>query len=211
MGKNPGGPPELVLENRHLLGVFFVVVLLCGVFFSLGYIIGRNTMPGIPRVAAASTTTVNPGDKPSSMPPPAFANQPQGNTPAVATNSDQSAPTTDLNFYQNVEQKAPDSKLEPQTGSGTASALPAATAGTDKPATSDASEGYLVQVSAVTKREDADNLVAMLKQKNLPVLVTASTSDSLFHVVVGPYKNEKDAEHAKAALELDGFRPIIKR
>ena len=34
---------ELVLGNKQLLSAFFVVVALLGVFFTAGYIIGRNT------------------------------------------------------------------------------------------------------------------------------------------------------------------------
>src|ERR1700710_1363059 len=37
------GEKELVLGNKQLISLFFVVVALCGVFFAMGYIIGRNT------------------------------------------------------------------------------------------------------------------------------------------------------------------------
>ena len=37
------GEKELVLGNKQLISLFFVVVALCGVFFALGYMIGRNT------------------------------------------------------------------------------------------------------------------------------------------------------------------------
>src|SRR5215469_1226141 len=33
---------DRVLESRHLVGLFLGVVLLCGVFFTLGYVMGRN-------------------------------------------------------------------------------------------------------------------------------------------------------------------------
>ena len=34
---------ELVLGNKQLISLFFVIVALCGVFFAMGYMIGRNT------------------------------------------------------------------------------------------------------------------------------------------------------------------------
>ena len=37
------GEKELVLGNKQLISLFFVVVALCGVFFALGYMIGHNT------------------------------------------------------------------------------------------------------------------------------------------------------------------------
>jgi cell division septation protein DedD len=71
--------------------------------------------------------------------------------------------------------------------------------------------GILVQVSALTRREDADSLVALLKEMKLPVLVTSGENDSLFHVVVGPYQNEAEAQKTKQILEQEGFRPFIRR
>src|SRR5277367_1402216 len=35
------GEKELVLGNKQLMGLFFVVVALCGVFFAMGYMMGR--------------------------------------------------------------------------------------------------------------------------------------------------------------------------
>src|ERR1700733_1436818 len=43
--KNEDGEFELVLGNKQLLSMFFVVVILLGVFFVMGYIVGRNSAP----------------------------------------------------------------------------------------------------------------------------------------------------------------------
>src|SRR6185437_5685962 len=51
MPKNEDGEFELILGNRQLLSVFFIVVILLGVFFTMGYIVGRNSSP----LAAAET------------------------------------------------------------------------------------------------------------------------------------------------------------
>jgi outer membrane biosynthesis protein TonB len=45
MPTNEEGEFELVLGNKQLLSVFFVAVLLLGVFFIMGYIVGRNLSP----------------------------------------------------------------------------------------------------------------------------------------------------------------------
>ena len=45
MPKNDEGEFELVLGNRQLISVFLIVVILLGVFFSMGYIVGRNSSP----------------------------------------------------------------------------------------------------------------------------------------------------------------------
>ena len=43
MRKNEDGEFELVLGNRQLLSVFFIVVVLLGVLFAMGYIVGTNS------------------------------------------------------------------------------------------------------------------------------------------------------------------------
>ncbi len=53
MPKNEDGEFELILANRQLLSVFFIVVVLLGVFFTMGYIVGRNSGPPAVDVASA--------------------------------------------------------------------------------------------------------------------------------------------------------------
>lgn len=45
MARNDDGEFELILGNRQLVSVFLIVVILLGVFFSMGYIVGRNSSP----------------------------------------------------------------------------------------------------------------------------------------------------------------------
>ena len=71
--------------------------------------------------------------------------------------------------------------------------------------------GYMVQVAAVTKQEDADALVNALRKKQYPVFVTTVATDKLFHVQVGPFPDAKDAEAMRARLLGDGYNPIVKK
>ncbi|MNC91127.1 Sporulation related domain protein [compost metagenome] len=68
-----------------------------------------------------------------------------------------------------------------------------------------------MQVSALTRQQDAETLVQLLREKSLPVMVTTEATDTLFHVVIGPYQTDADAQQIKRLLEEDGFQPIIKR
>src|SRR5690349_9122423 len=68
------GEYELVLGNRQLLSAFFIIVILFGVFFTMGYVVGRNSAP--PASAASlppSTTATNlrPEAASPAAPPPA--------------------------------------------------------------------------------------------------------------------------------------------
>src|SRR5579862_9772939 len=66
--KNEDGEFELILGNRQLLSVFFIVVILLGVFFTMGYIVGRNSGPvTTPEIASTS----RPEPRPAAVEPPA--------------------------------------------------------------------------------------------------------------------------------------------
>lgn len=212
MARNSGGQIELVLENRQLLVIFLVTVALWGIFFSLGYIVGRNTSSSATAVALPDSAVAASGEKPSPMPPAAYLNRP----PQESTGGEGLTPAgPELNFDQSVEEKAPEARLTAPQATGSSS--PEGPEGTPPPesqrlpAVTTPPPGILVQVSALSRQEDAQFLVQLLKEKNLPVLVTAGPSDSLYHVVVGPYQTEREAQATKKLLEDDGFQPIIKR
>ena len=45
---------DRVLEGRHVIGLFFLMLLFSGIFFTLGFVMGRQQYDG--QVRAASTT-----------------------------------------------------------------------------------------------------------------------------------------------------------
>ena len=214
MAKNSDRPGDLVLENRHLLLIFLGMVGLCGVFFAFGYIVGRNTLSPSVAAALAESGAGTGGAKPSPMPPAVYYQRPE--TPPVPAAEEPGTADPELQFDQNLGGRSPEARLEAPE-----SATAAPTAASNPPsAPSEAARqsavgppppGILVQVSALTRQQDAETLVQLLKEKKLPVLVTTVPGDSLFHVVVGPYQTEREAQQVKRTLEGDGFQPIIKR
>jgi hypothetical protein len=48
---------EILLGNRHLLAIFFVLAILLGIAFTGGYMVGRNTSDKKPAPLSAATTT----------------------------------------------------------------------------------------------------------------------------------------------------------
>src|ERR1700736_5146624 len=74
MPKNDEGEFELVLGNRQLLSGFFIVVVLFGLFFTMGYIVGRHSFPAPATTApAVSQAPVPAPANPSAGPPPGQA------------------------------------------------------------------------------------------------------------------------------------------
>lgn len=216
MPKNADRPGDLILENRHLLLIFFGIVALCGVFFAFGYIVGRNTFS--PSAATALAESGNPegAAKPSPMPPALYYQRPT--PPAVPPAAEPGASEPELQFDQSLGERTPETRLEPPESTDAAASSPAQPNPPSQPSEPARQSavvppplGILVQVSALTRQQDAETLVQLLKGKRLPVLVTTSPDDTLFHVVVGPYQSDSEAQRVKRMLEEDGFQPIIKR
>ena len=96
------GQYDIVLENRQITIIFFAVVVLCAVFFALGYIVGKNTT-GYIGPAGAGVTPV-PGE--SSALAPAGAADPTKVQAASAL------PASELNFQQTLEKKGSPARLQ---------------------------------------------------------------------------------------------------
>src|SRR6266545_1873546 len=60
MKNNETGEFELVMGNRQLLSGFFIVCLLFGVAFAMGYIVGRNSSPSARAVSEMQTPSQAP-------------------------------------------------------------------------------------------------------------------------------------------------------
>ncbi|HSY58623.1 MAG TPA: SPOR domain-containing protein [Terriglobales bacterium] len=202
-GKRGGG--DRVLESRHLVGLFLGVVLLCGVFFTLGYVMGRNQFGPVhaedtdlrkPQPAPVAAKAKQPEPQPAATPNEwdfygkGMPKDPRpGETPAVATRNN-NAPTASAATTKPVAAtKEPARFQPPKLGKGS----------------------IVLQVSALTRQSDALAMADAIQQKRFPSFVVTPTTDNFYRVQVGPYPDEKSADAAKHALEQAGFKSIIKR
>ena len=79
------GGGDRVLESRHLVGLFLGVVLLCGVFFTLGYVMGRTQYGGAVHAADGFNSNVPPASvSPKSKTAPNAKNATPGQGPRRA-------------------------------------------------------------------------------------------------------------------------------
>jgi DedD protein len=187
-----GQDVEISLGAGRLLGLFFALVVVCAIFLGLGYMLGRSQGPTALTPEAISRGTATNTAKPKAS--------------SGAAQAANAAPVNDLTFYKTVEQKDTNPQLTPPS-----SAAHAATASEPPPETSRAS-AYVVQVAAVSKKDDAEALVGALRKKNYPVFLAGNTpSDSLFRVQVGPFGDIKEAEAMRGKLAGEGYSPIVKK
>jgi len=182
---------EITLGTGKMLILFFGLVLLCAVFFGMGFTMGKNAVRSAPELQATPN-----GVRPSA----ANSSATKTATPSQATApATQSAPDNALTSSGQPAQQAPSGNDQnPTQGSGA-----------QQPALS--GPGYFVQVAAVSKQEDADALVEALKGHGYAALIAAPTSYKLYHVQVGPFADIKDAESTRAKLVSDGYSPILKK
>jgi cell division septation protein DedD len=231
---------EITLGAGKLLGLFFLLAAICGVFFSIGYSLGKssgheqalNDQPA--QVNAASDTVQASTGSGESKPSAAVAAKSE---PPAAASDDASAanPPSNLTFYKAVQQNdssAPPAPAASQPASATghdqkAVAAPA-TAPSPAPSAPAAARGpevishtspvtgpgtIVVQIAAVSREDDAVALAGALRKKNYNVFVVNNpvTNDKFYHVQVGPFSTVAEAEATKAKLVAEGYNPIIKR
>jgi len=217
---NRGGAGERVLESKHVIGLFLLMLVFSGVFFALGYVMGHNQYDGQVRAANNPRTTPDPviAPKPDSSPKRSNSKS-AAPPPATDPSSDvTSRPDSDWGFY-NAGKTAPDDSLKPSRDVS-ASPVPAVSNGKNASRTASVSSkssgaqqtvgGYTVQVAALRREVDAHSVAVTLQNKKFPAFVVAPQTDKYFHVQVGPYPDAKSAEAAKKGLESAGFKAIVK-
>lgn len=209
------GAGERVLESRHVIGLFMLMLLFSGVFFTLGYVMGRNQYDG--QVRAATTSH---GGTDEFIAKPNLLQQHTAKPVQEAQRAtDTTPPRSDWEFYNAGKSKPPDDHLKPVAPAPPLKTVPVAVKG-NTPSKQAAGKSmnaplvpagsYFLQVAALTKEADALDLAARLRKKNLPSFVLSPQTDKYYRVQVGPYADQKSAEAAKKGLEEAGFKAIVK-
>ncbi|MGA9355526.1 MAG: SPOR domain-containing protein [Terriglobales bacterium] len=189
---------EITLGTGRMLALFFTFVLVCAVFFAIGFSLGRKTS------IVSASNVLN-----AAQAAPATVVRPSAAKDAASQPAPQ---TTDFSFYKSVGAKTTDTDLkpaeaQPQPVSADPSKTPIPAVGSTSTTGS-----YFVQVAAVTRHEDADALVQALQKKQYPAFTANNAAnDKFYHVQVGPYAELKDAEAMRARLVADGYNPIVKK
>jgi len=208
-----------VLESRHLVGLFLMLVVTFAIVFTLGYLLGRSQYDTILRAAAGSNRDA------ASPPVPAQASKAEKKQESSAALP---APqNSDWDFYHSADSRSAEDHLQPPPKPVAAAKRPAprkhvAPASRAKLArlgkSSTPVSGSLIpkgaimlQVAALQREGDALALAQALQQKKFPAFVILPGADKFYRVQVGPYLNAKAAAAGRRSLEASGFKSIIKR
>ncbi len=219
-GGKRGGAGERVLESRHVIGLFMLMLLFSGVFFTLGYVMGRNQYDG--QVRAATDPHAKLQNPFSSKPEPAIKRT-SNSTPAETPTDTTAPPNSDWEFYHAGDSKktvdhlkpavpvtAPAEKNAPVLIKSTAAAKSAGNSAKSMNAPLVPGGTYTLQVAAVRREADALELATRLQHKKFPAFVLSPRGDKYYRVQVGPYTDQKNADAARKGLESAGFKAIVK-
>jgi DedD protein len=216
MAAKKRGASERVLESRHVIGLFLLMLVFSAVFFTLGYVMGRNQYDGQVRAANTQHDVPDAAVKKSDGGLKHSTGTPAANTPTP----EESNPNSDWEFYSADKQKETGDHLKPVSPLGvspSAKTAPQNNANIKSVATvfeapkPPQTGAYTLQVMAVRRESDALDLAKRLQKNRFPAFVLTPQGSKYYRVQVGPYSDKKSAEAAKKGLEGAGFRAIVKR
>jgi cell division septation protein DedD len=210
---------ERVLEGKHVIGLFLLMLLFSGVFFTLGYVMGRNQYDSQVRAETPKPGTTAPAYVPKSDPAPKKLVDP----PATDAETDSATSEKGWDFAHTGTPAKPEPRLDPVPKSA-----PAAPPPTSKPLNAKmkaeqpllAGKGsrpnvtpplvpagsFLLQVAALTKQDDALAIASSLQKGHFVAYVVPPQTDKFFRVQVGPFRDQKTADAAKKGLESAGYK-----
>ncbi len=199
---------------RELVLMFLGAVALCGVFFSLGFLVGfkeRNILPGWDILKPSESAS-------SSAESPTAA----GDQKAGPKGSASETRKVSLSFNGSEQEKKASARLEkPNTAKATSRVASSRTSSSRAVSNKRSSRprpvpnGYAVQVAALLGQKDAESVHRALKGKNYRVFIVqpqySEANDNLFRVQVGPFLTREEAEETRDKLSQEGFNPFIRR
>lgn len=194
---------ELVLGNKQLLSLFFVVVVLFAIFFSFGYTVGFSRGQQDRVVAIASTEKAEPETSDVRIPDTLLEAAPKSTPdPSPAAATPKPAPKRE------VKTPPPPAPKKQAPAPAPKKAAPATTAA---PTGAQIARGIHIQVAALRVRSDAQLLVNKLKAKSYAAELYDQGGDGWHRVVVGPFADVARAKAAQTKMRADGLQTILRK
>jgi hypothetical protein len=211
MLRTSDGETEILLGNKQLLGIFFVVAILLGVAFAGGYKVGQ----GSKKTGYAATVA----DQQVASPLPAsttaqetHAVPPETSTQATGSDAAQTQPVGDTEPPLGSPSKKIKASNSKPAEDSEAPGPPAQTA--ESQTVSGASftpqPGQMFLQVVAASRDEAEAIADVLRKKNFRAhAVPKPGSTKLYRVIIGPIRDATDLSNTRASLRNTGFREII--
>jgi cell division septation protein DedD len=215
---------EVTLGPAMLLAILCGLLLLCGLFYTVGYRAGRRSA-----LAGISVTQTSGGQTLTSMAGSALSKPPaKGLVPDTPPPSSQVVQTSRPATLDGSPSGSALTSYAPVGGSAVApslpqvrSALPAPSNAVQaasvplpsgsqvQPAFGQGSPIIMVQVAAVSHMEDANVLMSALRKRGYAVMARRGFADNLIHVQIGPFATRAEATAMSQRLLGDGYNAEV--
>jgi cell division septation protein DedD len=199
---------ELTLGLGTVLGLGGGLLLLCGVCFALGYAVGHRSSTSQEAAAVFSDPKTVASPSSAGNKPGAVRQAPAAPSPDVI----KSDPDSQAIPADSVKDSSP---AQAAANAANAQVRPALQSNSSpdpalrvQPATSQV-QGWMVQIAAVSRSEDADVLVTALRKRGYTVVERRELGDNLIHVQTGPFTNRNEANTMRQKLLNDGYNAIV--
>lgn len=222
MPRTEEGEFELILGNKQLLSVFFIVVVLLGVFFTMGYIVGRNTAettltansPAKPLVVEAGTVPGSPAPSPVQIPatmPSATDPAPVAAPPPKPKPQPVQVPAAPKPQTPSPKPVAATPKPTPKPPVPKPQATPPPVTPTPAPASGQPRPGEVYLQVAATRTAEGEVLLDVLKKRGFQGRLATVPGQDLVRVLVGPVQGPDALSRTRTALQSAGFKPFTRR
>jgi cell division septation protein DedD len=193
---------EITLGTGALLAIFFGVVLVCAVFFGLGYSLGRRSGEAPTAAAPAAGKTELTASRPA-------VTDSSSSPDADALTTDKPSATPSAVTAPRLPAKAAPTKAEADTADTTPTPVVKPVPAKQPSAASSTGGQTMVQLMAAAQSEDAEVLAAALRKRGYHAIVR-NEPDHLYHVQVGPFVTRAEADAMRGKLQADGYNAILK-
>ena len=192
---------EIVLGNKQLLGIFFVVAILLGAAFTGGYMVGKG--PAARTAAAPSAGAEAPGQTIPGQTSPAPAIGETHSMPADSGESGSAAHQVSTAPVEEPPLGSPEWKKFQKAQTADAKTPPPTEAFVPQ------SGQTFLQVVAVS-RDEAEGIADVLRKKHFRAhAVPKPGNPRLYRVLVGPVTDAADLSTTREALRKTGFAEVI--
>jgi cell division septation protein DedD len=220
--RRKSGAGDRVLEGRHVIGLFVLILLFSALFFALGFKMGQSqtdVIAGIklPKIGVADplvTPRPLPGKHTNGVAPQEV---PQASARPAETPDN---PAWKIHEPENTAVRPSHVDVSPNpvvaqhsapvAVKNAAAPLPVSSRNKTSSTAFVPTGSYTLQVAALRSRDDALDLSKNLQKRNFPSFVAPPQGDKFYRVQVGPYTDQKSAEAARRGLDAAGFKAIVK-
>ena len=215
------GYREIQLNGKQMIFLFMATTIVAVVIFLCGVTVGRGVRNAAPAVGAEPAVGTSPAVDIAAVPTetPGAAKPVEGPPPAAVPPAPPSDPTG-ANAYDNASAEAAGAPPAPggkrPAGSARVPAAPALAAApvstaAAPPSSEPAGEGFVVQVEALSDRNQAEARAKALVAKGYPAYVVPPPSaGGMFRVRVGKFKERRQAEDVmRRLIKEEKARPFI--